>query len=148
MPSTPSGERDARQNEVTSPPQDRYDLWEVAYSQLAVEDENAVESYEVLLEKESAALSSKASVPERAEAIIILKKKQILKRQWKLQWGHRSIKIRSQIDRVVKLIDAFKNVGSTAVNVDPVHAGLPWAGICLLVVVSHVKAINSRLDAN
>ena len=111
------------------------DLWGIAYCQLATDNRPLVENYEQLLKKETG-LPANTSIQERAEAILLLKRNQILRKQWKLQWGHRSIKIRAQIDRIVKLVDAFKDIGSSVASVDPVHAGLPWAGVCILLVVS------------
>ena len=79
-------------------------------------------------------------------------------KQWKIQWGHKSFKIKAQIDRVVKLIDAFKNVGNVAVNADPLHAGLPWSVIlgvspCVSGLfrdiwhcLKHVFLVNCELD--
>lgn len=110
------------------------DLWEKAYVDLAAENPELLNAYKDVLRKEAAGVSPDASVQEQVANIVTSKRRQILKKQWRLQWGHRSIKIRSQIDRVVKLIEAFKNVGNVASNADPVHAGLPWAGICLLLV--------------
>ena len=40
--------------------------------------------------------------------------------------------------KIVKWIDLFKQVGDTAVEYDPVHAALPWAGIRFLLQVCHV----------
>lgn len=37
--------------------------------------------------------------------------------------------------KIVKLVDLFQQVGDPAVQYDPVHAALPWAGVrCLLQV--------------
>ena len=42
------------------------------------------------------------------------------------------------MESIVKIINNFKDAGTSAANADPVHAGLPWAGICLLLSVSLV----------
>ena len=40
-------------------------------------------------------------------------------------------------DKVLLWLDRFKSVGDIAVNVDPIHAGLPWAAIRLLLEIPH-----------
>ena len=57
-------------------------------------------------------------------------------KRWKVTFNGRTIVLREYADKVVKWLDRFKAVGDIAVNADPVHAGLPWAGIRLLLEVS------------
>jgi hypothetical protein len=38
--------------------------------------------------------------------------------------------------KVLQLLDRFKSVGDVIANVDPVHVGLPWAGIRVILEVS------------
>ena len=115
----------------------RDDLWGLAYKQLLAEDEPLVRRYEEVL-KTAAIVSddSAADIQEQIQSVLVLKRTQVLQKQWRLQWGNKSIKVRTQIDRVVKIIGAFKDAGSVAANADPFHAGLPWAGICFLLAVS------------
>lgn len=49
----------------------------------------------------------------------------------------RTFTLREQADKIVCWLDRFKAVGDIAVNIDPVHAGLPWAGVRLLLEVYH-----------
>jgi hypothetical protein len=51
--------------------------------------------------------------------------------------------LREKADNIVKWLDRFKQVGDIASNTDPVHVGLPWAGIRLLLQVSVAKYINN-----
>ena len=48
--------------------------------------------------------------------------------------GH-TVVLREKADKIVKWLDRFKQVGDVASNADPVHVGLPWAGIRLLLEV-------------
>ena len=115
----------------------REDLWDLAYKQLLAENEPLVRAYERVLE--TAAIGSDdspADIQEQIQAVLVLKRTQVLQKQWRLQWGTKSIKVRSQIDRIVKIIGTFKEACSVAANVDPLHAGFPWAGICFLLAVS------------
>ena len=45
------------------------------------------------------------------------------------------MRLRDEADAVILWLDRLKKVGDIAVNVDPMHAGLPWAGIRLLLGV-------------
>ena len=115
----------------------RDDLWGLAYKQLLAENEPLVRHYEEVLKTAAIASGdSAADAQKQIQSVLALKRKQVLQKQWRLQWGNRSIKVRTQIDRIVKIIGAFKDAGSVAANVDPLHAGLPWAGICFLLAVS------------
>jgi len=44
--------------------------------------------------------------------------------------------IRDVFDKIIRWIDTFKQVGDVAIQYDPAHASLPWAGIRLLLQVS------------
>jgi len=44
-------------------------------------------------------------------------------------------------DKVYTWLDRFKQIGDIAVSVDPLHAGLPWAGIRLLLQVRQCSFI-------
>jgi hypothetical protein len=39
------------------------------------------------------------------------------------------------VDKVVRFLDKFKAVGDVVANIDPFHAGLPWAGIRAILEV-------------
>lgn len=47
----------------------------------------------------------------------------------------RPVILREEADKVIVWLDRFKAVGDIAMNADPIHAGLPWAGIRLLLEV-------------
>lgn len=115
----------------------RDDLWGLAYKQLLAENEPLVRHYEEVLKTAAVAPGdSTADTQKQIQSVLALKKKQVLQQQWRLQWGNKSIKVRTQVDRIVKIIGTFREAGSVAANVDPLHAGLPWAGICFLLAVS------------
>ena len=120
-----------------SPKQQDNDLWSLAYKELLAEDETLIRDYEEVLKKAIVVPGDTAvDLQGQIQAVLASKRKQIIQKQWRLQWGNKSIKIRTQIDHIVKIIGAFKDAGSVAANVDPLHAGLPWAGICFLLTVS------------
>ena len=57
---------------------------------------------------------------------------------------------RDKADTVVSLISKFKDIGSIAAGADPVHVGLPWAGICLLlqVFVAEKEQMDALMNGN
>jgi len=48
----------------------------------------------------------------------------------------RQIYVHDQVDKVLHFLDKFKSAGDIVANVDPVHIGLPWAGIRAILEVS------------
>jgi hypothetical protein len=56
-------------------------------------------------------------------------------KRWSWSYKGREVYLADQMDKVVRLIDRFKAVGDVAANVDPVHVGLPWAGIRMILEV-------------
>ena len=56
--------------------------------------------------------------------------------QLKLKWGDKEINVRETTDRLVGWITKFKEIGDIAVQYDPVHAALPWAGVRFILLVN------------
>jgi len=67
----------------------------------------------------------------------VAKKKQICEeKQWKYtKCNGEAVVIRDKLNEVVKWINRFREVGDAAVQYDPTHAALPWAGVRLLLQV-------------
>jgi hypothetical protein len=55
--------------------------------------------------------------------------------RWTWTYRGRQIYLFEQADKVVRLLDRFKAVGDIVANVDPVHVGLPWAGVRVILEV-------------
>jgi hypothetical protein len=67
---------------------------------------------------------------------LVAKKLEIMKqKQWKLQMGEKTIEVREQVDRIVKVVEVGKVFITSVASMDPIHAGLPWAGVCMLLPV-------------
>lgn len=47
----------------------------------------------------------------------------------------RPVYLRAQLDKFLKLLDKIKSLGDAAASIDPIHAGLPWAGFKLILEV-------------
>ena len=56
-------------------------------------------------------------------------------KRWTFTIRGRTVRLREEADKVVLWLDRIKAVGDVAVNADPIHAGLPWVGIRLLLEV-------------
>ena len=69
---------------------------------------------------------------------LIAKKLAIMERkQWRIKTlGSQPVLVREQVDRIINIVLVARDFGSTLVNIDPVHAGLPWAGVCMLLPVN------------
>ena len=114
------------------------DLWKIAFNNLRKQQGPLVQQYERIL-SDSRSDGTNDNPEEIIQSVIVSKREQLLRTQWNIRMGRCSIAVKSQIDRILKIIRAFKDVGSVAVQSDPLHAGLPWAGICLLLTV-HLSA--------
>ncbi len=59
--------------------------------------------------------------------------------QWKITLkSGKEIKFADQIDRIVSFVNVIQAVGSAAASLDPVHAGLAWAGVSVLLPVNWI----------
>ena len=56
-------------------------------------------------------------------------------REWKIRIGRESIRIRTQIDRILKILSFVKDISVQAAGLEPVYAGLPVAGLYLILSV-------------
>jgi hypothetical protein len=63
-------------------------------------------------------------------------------KRWTFTFRGRTVVLREKAVNIVKWLDRFKQVGDVASNADPVHIGLPWAGIRLLFQASTAECIQ------
>lgn len=77
------------------------------------------------------------------QALAAAKEKQrcCIEKRWTFTFTGRTVILKDKADKVVGWLNRFAAVGDVVANVDPVHVGLPWAGIRLLL---EVKAHASR----
>jgi hypothetical protein len=57
------------------------------------------------------------------------------KKRWSWTYKGREIYVSDQVYKIMQFLDKFKSVGDVVANVDPVHVGLPWAGIRAILEV-------------
>ena len=77
------------------------------------------------------------------QALAAAKEKQrcCIEKRWTFTFTGRTVLLKEKADKVVGWLKRFAAVGDVVANVDPVHVGLPWAGIRLLL---EVKAHASK----
>ncbi|KAF7502845.1 hypothetical protein GJ744_005000 [Endocarpon pusillum] len=56
-----------------------------------------------------------------------------LDNRWSCTLNGRNVILREKAEKVVHWLDRFKSIGDVVANADPIHIGLPWAGIRLLL---------------
>jgi len=64
----------------------------------------------------------------------------------KLKWGDKEIDMQETADRLVGWITKFKEVGDIAVQYDPVHAALPWAGVRFILLVRSLDTVVTLIS--
>ena len=115
--------------QVTSQPFVSHDLFSRAFRLLSDGDRIVLEDY----------IPSNASditvALEQASAAAVVKQRQCNEKRWKFTLNGKTILLKEEADKVILWLDRLKAVGDVVVNADPVHAGLPWAGIRLLLEV-------------
>ena len=106
--------------------------WERATQQLE-EKEPSVFAALQELRKQSSCTSK--DIPHEIMEIIEQHRNTMENKQWALPFKvrGREVKIRKQLDSVWKVLQIFNAVGNTLASVDPVHAGIPWAGVSFIV---------------
>ncbi|PMD66208.1 uncharacterized protein K444DRAFT_166202 [Hyaloscypha bicolor E] len=64
-------------------------------------------------------------------------KQECIKKRWRYtRKSGETVIFVDLFSKIVKWIDLFKQVGDAAVQYDPVHAALPWAGIRFLLQIA------------
>lgn len=63
------------------------------------------------------------------------RKKRCDNESWTLTFGKRTVIVRNEAEKILQLLDRVKSVGNVVAQIDPIHVGLPWAGIRLLLQV-------------
>ena len=112
----------------------RPDLWQLAYNKFSVEEPKLVQKYERMLSKDTESTGNE-DLQTKMSSILSRKLDEMASRQWSIKWKGKPRQVREQVDRIVKVVRIGKDFGSAAAGLDPIHAGLPWAGVCVLLQV-------------
>jgi hypothetical protein len=57
------------------------------------------------------------------------------KNHWVFELNGQKVQLSKLADKIYVWLDKFKGIGDIVANVDPLHAGLPWAAIRLFLQV-------------
>ena len=115
------------------------DLWEHAYSNLKKRDPKLVSSFENYLASNHTNYSTSTNSslgPEIIQSIAESKLTDHEANRLVVRFGNESIKVREKWDSIVKFIFWAKDSISAAASAQP-YAALAWAGVSMLLPVSH-----------
>jgi hypothetical protein len=121
---------------ISNTPYPCRDLWSEALQKLSAKDKALV------LDHVPFAESPLSEMLETLTKVAQDKRRACESKRWKLEFQGHTVVLGKYADRIVLWLDQFKQIGDIAVNVDPVHAGLPWAGIRLLLQVTWKGWLN------
>jgi hypothetical protein len=83
-------------------------------------------------------LGKRASLEELL-GVIEQRRQLCLQRRWKFKRRNGEVVfVRDILERMVKSVNKFKEIGDVAVQYDPSHAALPWVGIRIVLQVSRL----------
>ncbi|KAF0640975.1 hypothetical protein FPSE5266_03283 [Fusarium pseudograminearum] len=114
-------------DENTTQKDDHPHPWKQAVSYLNEEDRvliNSVDEHD-----------NNAKVFADLHDLIIKKKTLGEEKAWKITFGGRRIVLREVLAKIVSWLDSVKAIGDVISQVDPVHAGVPWSAIKLVLSV-------------
>ncbi|KAE8444754.1 hypothetical protein EG329_014314 [Mollisiaceae sp. DMI_Dod_QoI] len=109
------------------------ELWSEALAKLSAEEQKAIQGLQ-------SASGTRLSLSEnRTNELLDLAKsvqKKCEENSSKFEFRGKELIVRDIAGKIIFWLSKFKEVGDIAVNVDPVHAGLPWAGVRFLLQVA------------
>ena len=113
-------------------------LWGEAWARLAQEHSDITSKFDEIVARTSssaATLTVSNHKPDFLEDFIDKQLRSIKRKQWRLELGKLSVGVRGTIERVIDMITTTKDFATQAAALDPVHAGLPVAALCLIITV-------------
>ncbi|KAH0536560.1 hypothetical protein FGG08_006568 [Glutinoglossum americanum] len=104
-------------------------LWDIAVQKLNPEDRQHIDF-------DCPPGSKKLLVLDQLRSAAEEKKNLCLAKRWKYSKKNgETIVLRDVIDKIISWLDKFIRIGDCAVQYDPIHAALPWAGVRVLLQV-------------
>jgi hypothetical protein len=102
------------------------DLWALAAVQLNDEDRRNIDF----------SRRDKLQTLADLHALAERSKQECIKNRWKYtRKSGETVILRDVFNKIIRWIDIFKQAGDLAVQYDPVHAALPWAGVRFVLQV-------------
>jgi len=133
---------ETRRGSATEP---KHNIWLQAWERLRATKPDLLNSFESIVKDD---VSSASTPQERLSAGVAKAKADMLSKQWSVKFKNHRVKVREQVQRIMKIFQYAQDLGSVIVNIDPVHAGLPWAGINVLLtpILNDSKQNETALD--
>ncbi|TGO76195.1 hypothetical protein BELL_0169g00150 [Botrytis elliptica] len=122
-------------------------LWKEAYEKFRHGDSDLYERLQSIIKKDSNVKNNVGQEQELGD--LLFKKRRIMEdKQWVLYWHKKATKIGPQFDKIVKIFKLIKPIGATAAGLDPVHAGIPWAFVSVLLplILNHSEEQEAALN--
>lgn len=116
-------------------------LWIEALDKARADNHALIEQFEELL-CGGLQMSSASNRGQQLQKVIDDKLKEVKSRQWTVQLAGTNIKVREQLDRVIGVVTTVRDLGNSIAALDPLHAGLPWAGVCVMLSVGFFQPIK------
>lgn len=114
-------------------------VWAVAYDRLRTSNPDLLATFEAIVQDGRPDTDEKPN--ERLALAVTRKRSDMLERQWTFKFMNQRVKVREQIQRMMKILELVKDFSSIGSQIDPIHAGLPLAGINVLLTVRYISAI-------
>ncbi|KAJ9634602.1 hypothetical protein H2199_008885 [Coniosporium tulheliwenetii] len=122
----PSSHRVNSSSNVAGPGLAPPDLWTEALHTLSVKEQAAIRN---LIPPQANSPQPLSDVIGDLCALVEKKRAECEDKRWKFEHNGQQVILRDVADRVIICLDKFKAVGDVAVNYDPSHLSLPWAGV-------------------
>lgn len=103
--------------------------WAEAHSRLSNKEQ------EVIARSLTADRGDTDLIPEIILRDVRAKREICDKKRWTFRCGDHTVQLRDTADKVLNWLVKLKAAGDIVSNVDPLHAGVPWAGIRFLIQV-------------
>jgi len=126
-PSAPSPQPAMQDTNSSTPFEER--MIKDALSRLSLEDRKVLEDHSGMGQVDGGAAL------HAVMAAATKKREEWENNRWTFTIGRYIVAPRYELDKVIGVLDRIKAIGDAAASLDPVHAGLPWAGVRLLLEV-------------
>lgn len=111
-------------------------LWDEAYIELRSSQIALVDRFEQILLSESSGDDGATSRREQLSRTIENKLALMEQDKWVINFAGKSLEVRKQVERLVKVVQIMRDSVTVIANIEPVHLGIPVAAIRLLTPVS------------
>jgi hypothetical protein len=109
------------------------DLWSEAWDKLENKEKKMLEDSSLT---PPAGTSPGVPFMDDLVKLTVTKKEECEKKGYRFTINGKTVVLRDLAEKVVKCLKTIKEVGDVAINFDPVHAALPWAGVRFILQVT------------